>query len=60
MRTLGHLLFLIAAIPFRSSGQQPVDAAFAAALQAKIDSCVNVYDLPGISVGLLLPGDRYW
>lgn len=60
MRILRHLAFLLAAIPFRSWGQQPVDPAFAAALQAKIDSCVNVYALPGISVGLLLPDDRYW
>lgn len=60
MKILRHLAFLLAAIPFRSWGQQPVDPAFAAALQAKIDSCVNVYALPGISVGLLLPDDRYW
>ncbi|MGV3636943.1 MAG: serine hydrolase [Flavobacteriales bacterium] len=60
MKILRHLLFLIAAIPFRSSAQQPVDAPFAEALQAKIDSCVNVHALPGISVGLLLPGDCYW
>jgi D-alanyl-D-alanine carboxypeptidase len=60
MKALRHVLFLIAAIPFRTWGQQPVDPAFAAVLQAKIDSCVNVYALPGISVGLLLPDDRYW
>lgn len=60
MKALRYLLVLFAAIPFRTWGQQPVDPAFATALQDKIDSCVNVYALPGMSVGLLLPGDRYW
>lgn len=55
MKALRHVLFLIAAIPFRTWGQQPVDPAFAAALQAKIDSCVNVYALPGSPLVFFFP-----
>lgn len=40
--------------------QTPVLPAFAAALQAKLDSCVNTYNVPGISATILLPGDRFW
>jgi len=62
MRTHYALLLLIA-IPFRgipSRAQSPVTPAFASALQAKLDSCVNNFDVPGISATLLLPGDRFW
>ncbi|MBK7946569.1 MAG: serine hydrolase [Flavobacteriales bacterium] len=62
MRTHYALLLLIA-IPFRgipSRAQSPVSPAFAAALQAKLDSCVNNYNVPGISATLLLPGNRFW
>ncbi len=44
----------------RARGQAPVDPAIAALLQQKLDSCRNVFNLPGISATLLLPGDRYW
>src|SRR5262245_60318006 len=40
--------------------QTPVDPAIASVLQQKLDSCRNVYNVPGISATLLLPGDRYW
>lgn len=40
--------------------QTPVDPALASLLQEKLDSCVNVYDLPGITASLHLPGDRVW
>jgi|GEM_PF-841266 len=40
--------------------QTPVSPAFAAVLQQKLDSCVNAYDVPGISATLLLPGGRFW
>lgn len=40
--------------------QTPVSSGFAATLQAKLDSCKNTWDIPGISVSLLLPNDEYW
>lgn len=40
--------------------QAPVEPVFRDVLQAKLDSCRSVFDLPGISATLLLPGDRYW
>lgn len=43
-----------------ANAQTPVSADFAAALQAKLDSCVNAFAVPGISATVLLPGDRYW
>lgn len=43
-----------------TQAQTPVSSAFAAALQAKLDSCVNAFAVPGITAALLLPGDRYW
>jgi hypothetical protein len=52
---LAVVLGLIAA-----QAQTPVDPAIAAVLQQKLDSCRNVYNVPGISATLLLPGDRYW
>jgi len=54
---------LLVAIVFpglRAKAQQPVDTAFASALQHKLDSCRTVFAVPGISATLLLPGDRYW
>ena len=55
---------LLVAVVYRGPapvrGQVPVSPAFALALQEKLDSCVNTYDIPGISATLLLPGDRYW
>jgi D-alanyl-D-alanine carboxypeptidase len=56
-------VFLLAVVlqgPPRARCQSPVDPAFAALLQQKLDSCRNVYAVPGISATLLLPGDRYW
>lgn len=60
-----HLLRVapLLAVPFRglpTKGQVPVDPAFAVVLQEKLDSCRNVYNVPGISATLLLPGDRFW
>ncbi|MGV3630895.1 MAG: serine hydrolase [Bacteroidota bacterium] len=53
------LLLLI--LPFfRLRAQTAVDEYTAALLQQKLDSCVNTYDVPGISATLLLPGNRYW
>jgi len=40
--------------------QTPVSGAFAQALQEKLDSCVNVFNVPGISASILLPGDLFW
>lgn len=57
------IALLLLAIPFRGlpvRAQQPVDPAFAALLQQKLDSCRNVYNVPGISATLLLPGNRFW
>lgn len=51
------------AVPFiglRAKAQVPVEPAFAAALQQKLDSCVNAFDVPGISATILLPGGRFW
>lgn len=44
----------------RAQAQVPVTPAFASALQHKLDSCVNAFNVPGISATILLPGDRYW
>lgn len=41
-------------------GQTPVEPILADALQHKIDSCANVWNLPGISVSVLLPDNKYW
>ncbi len=46
--------------PVSLSAQTPVDATMAALLQQKLDSCVNVFDVPGISATILFPGDRIW
>ena len=54
---------LTALVLFSSSlaqAQTPVAPAFAEALQEKLDSCVNTYNVPGISATILLPGDRFW
>ncbi len=61
LKRVVHLLLL--AVVFKgpsARGQAPVDPAFAAALQQKLDSCRSVFSVPGISATLLLPGDRYW
>lgn len=60
-RSLRTLLLL--AVVFtgpRPKAQTPVEPAMAAVLQTKLDSCVNVFNVPGISATLLLPGDRFW
>ncbi len=62
MKRLLRILFLLAVVftgP-RPKAQTPVEPALAAILQTKLDSCVNVFNVPGISATLLLPGDRYW
>ena len=41
-------------------GQMPVSGPFAQALQQKLDSCVNTFDVPGITASILLPGDLFW
>ncbi|MCE3295002.1 MAG: hypothetical protein K0R65_716 [Crocinitomicaceae bacterium] len=54
-------VILLLILPFfRLWGQSPVDPYTASILQEKLDSCVNNYNLPGISATLLLPGNRYW
>jgi len=53
------LLFILSS-PNRGYAQSPVDPVLAQKLQDKIDSCVTHYNLPGVSVSLLLPGNRYW
>lgn len=60
MRSLLLLPVLAIVFPGFTKGQTPVSPEFAAALQQKLDSCRNVYDVPGISATLLFPGDRYW
>jgi D-alanyl-D-alanine carboxypeptidase len=45
---------------FEALPQTPVDPAFAAALDQRLDSCVQAFNVPGISASLLLPGDRAW
>lgn len=40
--------------------QVPVDPALAAGLQNKIDGYISQYNIPGISVTVLLPGDQIW
>lgn len=61
MRTAARL-FILFTLLVRSfaQAQTPVSPAFAQALQEKLDSCVNVYSVPGISASILLPGDRFW
>lgn len=44
----------------RPKAQVPVAPALAAVLQTKLDSCVSVFNVPGISATLLLSGDRFW
>lgn len=54
---------LLLAIPFRglpTRAQVPAEAAVAALLQEKLDSCRTVFNVPGISATMLLPGDRFW
>ncbi|MEO8589076.1 MAG: serine hydrolase [Flavobacteriales bacterium] len=62
MRRTFRLLPVLAIVfhGFGARAQTPIDPAFAALLQQKLDSCRNVYDVPGISATILLPGDRYW
>lgn len=62
MRTRIHLLVLLAVVftGTATHAQTPVAPELAAILQQKLDSCRNVYNVPGISATLLLPGDRYW
>lgn len=56
--------FLLASVVLLSGpvaqAQTPVHPALAALLQQKLDSCKNVYEVPGISCTILLPGDRFW
>lgn len=58
-RTIGPCLLLSVTIG-TSQAQTPVSSAAAAILQQKLDSCVNTYSIPGISVSILLPGNRFW
>ncbi len=62
MKTTRTLLFFaLLILPFfRLWAQTPVDPYTAGVLQEKLDSCVNAYNVPGISATLLLPGNRYW
>lgn len=62
MKQLLRALFLLAVVfpATATRSQTPVSSAFATALQQKLDSCVNNYDVPGISATLLLSGDRFW
>lgn len=53
------LLSLILTITY-SKAQTPVKPALANILQKKLDSCVNVYNVPGISATILLPENQYW
>lgn len=54
------ILFLAFTGFHQAYAQHPVNAVMAQRLQDKLDSCVNHYNVPGISVSLLLPGNRYW
>lgn len=54
------VVFAVSSFGLVSVAQQRVSQAFAVALQAKLDSCVNNFDVPGISATLLFPGDRFW
>ncbi len=54
------LVFTVVLHGLGARAQVPVAPAFAAALQEKLDSCVNVFSVPGISATLLLPGNRFW
>lgn len=62
MKQMLRALFLLAIVFSGPTAkpQTPVSSAFAVALQQKLDSCMNNYDVPGISATLLLPGDRFW
>lgn len=53
-------IYSVCSLSAISSAQHRVSEAFAEVLQAKLDSCVAHYDVPGISATLLLPGDRFW
>ncbi|NUO02671.1 MAG: serine hydrolase [Saprospiraceae bacterium] len=63
-KTLRSLWFAVAfsclVLPGRLIAQTPVDASLAALLQEKLDSCVNNFNLPGISATILFPNNRVW
>lgn len=48
------------AVSLQLQTQSPVNPAIAQILQQRLDSCINTFDLPGISATILFPGDRYW
>ncbi len=54
------LVTAVAALSLNAKAQTPVNAAQSAILQQKLDSCVNTYNVPGISATILLPGNKYW
>lgn len=59
--TFSLCIFLILTLSIKhSKAQSPVDPALAASLQAKIESFLTTYDLPGISVTVMLPGNQIW
>ncbi len=60
LHQLMFALFTVTYLVSNTFAQQRVSDEFAEALQAKLDSCVNHYDVPGISATVLLPGDRFW
>lgn len=59
IRFFAYLLIFIF-VSKTSIGQTPVNSALATTLQSKIDDFVTQYNLPGISVSMLLPGNQYW
>lgn len=56
---LAALLLLLLTI-LGLKAQNPVHPQLAQALQDKLDSCVQAYNLPGAVVSMRFPGDRHW
>lgn len=55
------LLTLVGLMPISIFvAQTPVNDAIASHLQSRLDSCVQAFNLPGISASMILGNDEYW
>ncbi|MBX3165123.1 MAG: serine hydrolase [Bacteroidetes bacterium] len=54
------LVTVVATLCLHAKAQTPVSVVQAEILQQKLDSCVNTYNIPGISATILLPENKYW